>query len=113
MQARKDSVSKELEKTDRELQKNKYNIRSSAILKQSNLETQKAFLKTVYLEIAKNLEASKISLLKSEPFIKIWDAPKDLLKKQQDQKNCSNYWFFVRVNTISFIFSDKKIFKRY
>ena len=80
-EARKDSVSRELEKTDQELQKNKYNIRSSALLKQSSLETQKAFLKTVYLEIAKNLEASKISLLKSEPFIKIWDAPKRPLKK--------------------------------
>ena len=86
LQARKDSVSRELEKTDRELQKNKYNIRSSALLKQSSLETQKAFLKTVYLEIAKNLEASKISLLKSEPFIKIWDAPKRPLKKTARSK---------------------------
>ena len=104
LQARKDSVNKELEKTDQELQKNKYNIRSSALLKQSSLETQKAFLKTVYLEIAKNLEASKISLLKSEPLIKIWDEPKRPLKKTATSKKIIVFFGFLLGTTLTVLF---------
>ena len=104
LQARKDSVNKELEKTDQELQKNKYNIRSSALLKQSSLETQKAFLKTVYLEIAKNLEASKISLLKSEPLIKIWDQPKRPLKKTARSKKIIVFLGFLLGATLSILY---------
>ena len=104
LRTRKDSVNRELEKTDQELQKNKYNIRSSALLKQSSLETQKAFLKTVYLEIAKNLEASKISLLKSEPFIKIWDAPKRPLKKTARSKKIVVVFGFLLGATLSILY---------
>ena len=79
LQERSDSVFKELELAEEEFAKmkdlNQRIIKASGRLKELQLMRRVEVLSTMYLEIVKNLELSKITLLNQTPIIHIIDKP--------------------------------------
>lgn len=87
IQDRADSVYNELELTEEEYAKvqdiNKRIVKASGRLKELQLMRQVQVLNTMYLELIKNLEVSKLTLLKDTPIIEIMDVPILPLKDQR------------------------------
>jgi len=85
LQDRADSVFRELEIVEQQYAKvkdiNQRIIKASGRLKELRLMREVEVLNTMYLEIVKNLELSKITLLQNTPIINIIDAPILPLKK--------------------------------
>ena len=79
LQNRADSVFNELNLVDEELAKasdmNKRNTRASGMLKSKRLKRKEVLLTEMYIEITKNLEFSKMTLLNNTPIITIIDKP--------------------------------------
>ena len=79
MQDRADSVFVELEKSEQEFARikdiNQRIIKASGRLKEIQLMREVEVLNTTYLEIIKNLEISKMTLLNQTPIIQIIDKP--------------------------------------
>ena len=86
LQDRADSVFVELDKSERELARvkdiNQRIIKASGRLKELQLLRDVEVLNTMYLEIVKNLEISKITLLNQTPIIHIIDKPVLPLEKK-------------------------------
>ncbi len=79
LQDRADSVFVELEKAEQEFARikdiNQRIIKASGRLKELQLMREVEVLNTMYLEIVKNLEISKMTLLNKTPIINIIDRP--------------------------------------
>ena len=79
LQDRADSVFVELEKVEREFARvkdiNQRIIKASGRLKELQLMREVEVLNAMYLEIVKNLEISKMTLLTQTPIINIIDKP--------------------------------------
>ncbi|HIE74159.1 MAG TPA: hypothetical protein EYQ06_07865 [Flavobacteriales bacterium] len=79
LQDRADSVFVELDKSEKEFARvkdiNQRIIKASGRLKELQLMREVEVLNTMYLEIVKNLEISKITLLNQTPIINIIDKP--------------------------------------
>ena len=79
LQNRADSVFVELEKTEQEFARvkdvNQRIIKSSGRLKELQLMRNVEVLNTMYLELVKNIEVSKLTLLKQTPIIQVIDRP--------------------------------------
>ena len=88
--SRADSVFKELEITEQEFAKvkdiNQRIIKASGRLKELQLMRNVEVLSTMYLEIVKNLEISKLTLLNQTPIIQIIDKPILPLKSEKKSK---------------------------
>ena len=95
LQERSDSVYKELKYAEEEYAKikdiNQKIVKASGRLKEIRLMRQVEVLNTMYLEIVKNLEVSKITLLEKTPIIEIMDYPVLPIKKS----NTSNIVFAI------------------
>ena len=91
LQDRADSVFVELDRTEQEFARikdiNQRIIKASGRLKELQLMREVEVLNTMYLEIIKNLEISKITLLNQMPIINIIDQPILPLKAEQLSKN--------------------------
>ena len=87
LQNRADSVFKELQVAEQEFAKikdiNQRIVKASGRLKELQLMRKVEVLNTMYLEIIKNLELSKITLLNEIPIINIIDKP--ILPLEQDR----------------------------
>ena len=90
LQDRADSVFKELELAEEEFAKikdiNQRIVKASGRLKELQLMRQVEVLNTMYLEIIKNLELSKLTLLNQTPIITIIDKPILPLEKDSYSK---------------------------
>lgn len=90
LQKRADSVFSELEMAEEEFAKikdiNQRIVKASGRLKELQLMRRVEVLNTMYLEIIKNLELSKITLLNQTPIINIIDKPVLPLKKEKYSK---------------------------
>ena len=79
LQNRADSVFVELEKTEQEFARvkdvNQRIIKASGRLKELQLMRNVEVLNTMYLELVKNIEVSKLTLLKQTPIIQVIDRP--------------------------------------
>jgi uncharacterized protein involved in exopolysaccharide biosynthesis len=88
---RADSVFMELEIAEEEFAKvkdiNQRIVKASGRLKELQLMRRVEVLNTMYLEIVKNLELSKITLLNQTPIINIIDKPILPLEKEQKSKS--------------------------
>ena len=89
LQDRADSVFKELELAEEEFAKikdiNQRIVKASGRLKELQLMRRVEVLNTMYLEIVKNLELSKLTLLNQTPIITIIDKP--ILPLENDGKS--------------------------
>ena len=89
LQDRADSVFVELEVAEQEFAKvkdiNQRIVKASGRLKELQLMRRVEVLNTMYLEIVKNLELSKITLLNQTPIINIIDTP--ILPLKEDKKS--------------------------
>jgi hypothetical protein len=89
LQTRADSVFGELELSEEEFAKvkdiNQRIIKASGRLKELQLMRRVEVLNTMYLEIIKNLELSKITLLNNTPIINIIDKP--ILPLEEENKS--------------------------
>ena len=89
LQNRADSVFEELEIAEEDFAKvkdiNKRIVKASGRLKELQLMRTVEVLNTMYLEIVKNLELSKITLLNQTPIIQIIDKP--ILPLKEDKKS--------------------------
>ena len=87
LQDRADSVFKELKNSEQEYARikdiNQRIVKASGRLKELRLMREVEVLNTMYLEIVKNLEISKITLLNQTPIINIIDTPILPLKKEE------------------------------
>jgi uncharacterized protein involved in exopolysaccharide biosynthesis len=90
LQDRADSVFGELELAEEEFAKvkdiNQRIVKASGRLKELQLMRRVEVLNTMYLEIIKNLELSKITLLNNTPIINIIDKPILPLEKESESK---------------------------
>ncbi|MEE2700106.1 MAG: Wzz/FepE/Etk N-terminal domain-containing protein [Bacteroidota bacterium] len=90
LQDRADSVFVELDKSEQEFARvkdiNQRIIKASGRLKELQLMREVEVLNTMYLEIIKNLEISKITLLNQTPIINIIDKPILPLKEESLSK---------------------------
>ena len=79
LQSRSDSVFLELESSEREYARikdiNQRIIKASGRLKELQLMRNVEGLKTMYLELVKNIEMSKLTLLNKTPIIQVIDKP--------------------------------------
>jgi uncharacterized protein involved in exopolysaccharide biosynthesis len=79
LQNRADSVFHELEKAEEDFARvkdiNQRIIKASGRLKELQLMRNVEVLNTMYLELVKNLEVSKLTLLKHTPIIQVIDKP--------------------------------------
>jgi uncharacterized protein involved in exopolysaccharide biosynthesis len=95
LQERADSVFKELEISEQEFAKvkdiNQRIVKASGRLKELQLMRRVEVLNAMYLEIVKNLELSKITLLNKTPIINIIDEPILPLKDNKMSKNASAF----------------------
>ena len=91
LQSRADSVFLELEIAEQEFAKvkdiNQRIVKASGRLKELQLMRRVEVLNTMYLEIVKNLELSKITLLNQTPIIQIIDTPILPLKEDKPSKS--------------------------
>ena len=89
LQNRADSVFSELEKAEEDFARikdiNQRIVKASGRLKELQLMRRVEVLNAMYLEIVKNLELSKITLLNQTPIINIIDEP--ILPLDQDKKS--------------------------
>ena len=87
LQDRADSVFSELELAEEEFAKmkdiNQRIVKASGRLKELQLMRRVAGLNTMYLDIVKNLELSKLTLLNNTPIINIIDKP--ILPLEEDK----------------------------
>ncbi len=90
LQDRADSVFVELEKAEQEFARikdiNQRIIKASGRLKELQLMREVEVLNTMYLEIVKNLEISKMTLLNKTPIINIIDRPTLPLEEEKTSK---------------------------
>lgn len=90
LQNRADSVFEELKNAEQEYAKvkdiNQRIVKASGRLKELQLMRRVEVLNTMYLEIIKNLELSKITLLNKTPIIQIIDKPKLPLEEEKKSK---------------------------
>ena len=90
LQDRADSVFVELDKAEQEFARvkdiNQRIIKASGRLKELQLMREVEVLNTMYLEIVKNLEISKMTLLNQTPIIQIIDKPILPLERQKISK---------------------------
>jgi uncharacterized protein involved in exopolysaccharide biosynthesis len=97
LQERADSVFEELEMAEKKYATikdvNDRIIKASGRLQELQLMRQVEVLNTMYLEIVKNLELSKLTLLDQTPLINIIDQPVIPLDKQK--KDIKWYLFFI------------------
>jgi uncharacterized protein involved in exopolysaccharide biosynthesis len=93
LQKRADSVFTELEVAEQEFAKvkdiNQRIVKASGRLKELQLMRKVEVLNAMYLEIVKNLELSKITLLNKTPIIQIIDTPTLPLKEEKPSKSFS------------------------
>jgi len=93
LQDRADSVSVELDKSEQEFARvkdiNQRIIKASGRLKELQLMREVEVLNTMYLEIVKNLEISKMTLLNKTPIINIIDKPILPLEEEKLSKTIS------------------------
>jgi len=93
--SRSDSVFIELEIAEEEFAKvkdiNQRIVKASGRLKELQLMRRVEVLNTMYLEIIKNLELSKITLLNQTPIIQIIDKPILPLKHEKKSKTVSGF----------------------
>ena len=93
LQKRADSVFAELEVAEQEFAKvkdiNQRIVKASGRLKELQLMRKVEVLNAMYLEIVKNLELSKITLLNKTPIIQIIDTPTLPLKEEKSSKSFS------------------------
>ncbi len=116
LQTRADSVFGELELAEEEFAKvkdiNQRIVKASGRLKELQLMRRVEVLNTMYLEIVKNLELSKITLLNSTPIINIIDKPILPLEEDSNSKTLLGILgaFLGGFLSVSF-FVFKKLFK--
>ena len=93
LQNRADSVFNELEFAEEKFAKtrdiNERIVKASGRLKELQLMRKVEVLNTMYLEIIKNLELSKLTLLNQTPIINIIDKP--ILPLKQDKRSKSKF----------------------
>lgn len=116
LQDRADSVFLELDKSEREFARikdiNQRIIKASGRLKELQLMRQVEVLNTMYLEIVKNLEISKMTLLNQTPIINIIDKPILPLEEQVLSKSISGFLGgFAGGFLALFFFVLQKLFK--
>lgn len=89
LQNRSDSIFSELERAEEDYARikdiNKRIVKATGRLKEMQLMRRVEVLNTMYLEIVKNLELSKITLLNQTPIINIIDKP--ILPLDEDKKS--------------------------
>jgi len=116
LSSRSDSVFVELEIAEEEFAKvsdiNQRIIKASGRLKELQLMRKVEVLNTMYLEIVKNLEISKLTLLNQTPIIQIIDKPILPLKFQERSGlfiGLLGAFFGFFISTVFFVFS--KLFR--
>jgi len=116
LSSRSDSVFIELEFAEEELAKvkdiNQRIVKASGRLKELQLMRNVEVLNTMYLEILKNLEISKLTLLNQTPIIQIIDKPILPLKVDENTKTFSGLLAAFLGGFLSFtFFVFRKLFK--
>jgi uncharacterized protein involved in exopolysaccharide biosynthesis len=116
LSSRSDSVFIELESAEEELAKvkdiNQRIVKASGRLKELQLMRNVEVLNTMYLEILKNLEVSKLTLLNQTPIIQIIDKPILPLKVDENTKTFSGLFAAFLGCFLSFtFFVFRKLFK--
>ena len=116
LSSRSDSVFIELEIAEEELAKvkdiNQRIVKASGRLKELQLMRNVEVLNTMYLEILKNLEVSKLTLLNQTPIIQIIDKPILPLKVDENTKTFSGLLAAFLGCFLSFtFFVFRKLFK--
>ncbi len=113
---RADSVFMELESSEQEFARvkdiNQRIVKASGRLKELQLMRRVEVLNTMYLEIVKNLELSKITLLNKTPIIQVIDNPILPLKEQNSSAIIMGILgAFIGILLSIFFFVFRKLFK--
>lgn len=116
LQNRSDSVFEALQIAEEDFAKvkdiNQRIVKASGRLKELQLMREVEVLSTMYLEIIKNLELSKMTLLNQTPIINIIDAPKLPLKEESLSKTIFGLLFGLLAGFLSVsYFVVKKLFR--
>jgi uncharacterized protein involved in exopolysaccharide biosynthesis len=116
LQNRADSVFGELELAEEEFAKvkdiNQRIVKASGRLKELKLMRRVEVLNTMYLEIIKNLELSKITLLNNTPIITIIDRPILPLEEERVSKVVAGIFSGLLGGFLAvFFFVCRKLFK--